>query len=679
MKSLNHTFIRISLVFMTGIILGLKFQFPFRWQLVILFLSFLGFIFTYLRARKIIFGDNFFGIFAYSTILLLGINTATIHQPENQPDHYINHLDKAKSGFMVRIRVLERLKPNAYNERYLGEVEELIESNKTSEKLSGKILLNISGRILIPQDELLAAFHPTEINTPLNPHTFNYREYMRNQGVLSQLNLKKEEFKYLGHKQNLLGILALFRRHIISTLEKQDFTQEQMGIIQALLLGQRQEISRETYAEYAAAGAIHILAVSGLHIGILFILLSWLSRPLIYFRQGRLFQSLFILIFLWGFAGLANFSAPVLRAVIMFSFLAIGMQMNRPVSLMNSLFVSLFVLLLLDPYYILQAGFQLSYLAVFAIISLQPAIRKLYSPLFKVDKIAWDILSVSLAAQLGILPLSLYYFHQFPGLFFLTNLVILPFLGILLGYGILVVLLAAFGALPVAMAGLLGFCINLLNDFVSFISHQKVFVIEEIRFDSFQLWAAYLLLIAFIFLIHSPKTKSLLFFLIAIVGLQISDLYSKISENRSELIIFHKTGNSILGMRQGNDLFLYSKDNGSLQNPEFLKDYTREERISNLETHKLQNIYTTSTLQLLVVDSSAIYQIPEFDPKIVLLTNSPKLNLNRLMEELHPKMIVADGSNYTSMVHRWEHTCQKQKVPFHFTGEKGSFRISTGL
>lgn len=682
MKSLNHTFIRISLVFMAGIILGLKVQFPFRWQLVILFLSFLGLIFTHLRARKIIFGDSFFGIFAYSTLLLLGTNTAAIHQAENQPDHYINHLEKAKSGSVVRVRILERLKPNTYNERYLGEVEELIQSNKASEKLSGKILLNISRddqRILIPQDELLTGFDPEKINQALNPYSFNYQEYMRNQGILRQLNLNREEFKYLGHEHNLPGTLALFRRHIISNLEKQDFTQEQMGIIQALLLGQRQEISREAYAEYAAAGAIHILAVSGLHVGILFILLSWLFRPLTYFKQGRLFQSLFILLFLWSFAGLANFSAPVLRAVTMFSFLAIGMQMNRQVSLMNSLFVSLFILLLINPYYILQAGFQLSYLAVFAIISLQPAIKKLYRPRFKADKLAWDILSVSLAAQLGIFPLSLYYFHQFPGLFFLTNLVILPFLGILLGYGILVILLAAFGALPATIASLLGLCINLLNDFVSFISHQKVFVIEEIRFDTFQLLAAYLLLIAFIFLIYYPKIKTLLFFLLAIIGIQVSSLYSKIQENSAEMIVFHKSGNSILGIWQGKELQLHSKTLENIDQLDFVKAYKREENINESEPKKLQNIYITNNIRLMVVDSSATYKITEFDPQIVLLTNSPKLNLDRLLEELSPELIIADGSNYSSMVYRWKLSCKKQKVPFHFTGEKGSFRISTGL
>ena len=225
------------------------------------------------------------------------------------------------------------------------------------------------------------------------------------------------------------------------------------------MLGQRQDISKEIYNSYTQAGAIHILAVSGLHVGIILLLLNFIFKPLIYFKNGNYIKLIVIVLILWSYAVIAGLSASVVRAVTMFTAVAIGMHLKRPTNVYNTLTISAFFLLLFKPMFLFDVGFQLSYLAVLAIVIIQPMLEKLWKPKFKLIDFFWKIFTVTIAAQFGIIPVSLYYFHQFPGLFFLSNLVIIPCLGFILGFGILIIILGLLNLLPNFLASTFGFVI----------------------------------------------------------------------------------------------------------------------------------------------------------------------------------------------------------------------------
>ena len=151
-----------------------------------------------------------------------------------------------------------------------------------------------------------------------------------------------------------------------------------------------------------------------------------------------------IIIMLWGFAFLTGLSPSVIRAVTMFSFFAFAKIINRDTNAINTLFLSYFTLLVINPNWLFHVGFQLSYLAVFFILWLVPIWNKFYYPKHLILKKFWGIITVTLAAQIGIIPLSLFYFHQFPGLFILTNLIVLPVIGLILCLGILLIFLSSF-------------------------------------------------------------------------------------------------------------------------------------------------------------------------------------------------------------------------------------------
>ncbi|CAM4308573.1 ComEC/Rec2 family competence protein [Gillisia limnaea] len=672
---INATLIKIAISLIAGIVLGFYFKFPVPSLVAFGMLLFIAFIFSFFRARKLFFQDIFFGINCALIFLFLGFLSTSLHLPENDPNHYLHQVSKnpSVSGERLIAEVTEKLKPGLFQDKYIVSVKSI-----QDKKASGKILLNITRTPEVqefqPGNLLALPFRVSNINTPLNPHQFNYRAYMANLGVYGQLNLNRNEvLKMELSNSGIRSIAGQVRNKIISELRRHEFAPQELAIIQALLLGQRQDISPEIYSNYAAAGVIHILAVSGLHVGIILLLLNHLLKPVERIRYGKPIKAILLIFLLWGFALLAGLSPSVVRAVSMFSFIAIAMQLNRRSSVLNALFTSLIFLLLINPYFIFQVGFQLSYAAVLSIVLIQPHLFGLFTPRYRLVKYMWGILTVTIAAQIGVLPLSLFYFHQFPGLFFVSNLVILPFLGLLLGLGILVMLLAVVGLLPAFLTRVYGEMIELLNEFVSFIASKEDFLFQEIYFSALLLLASYLLVFSFVFLLKKFNYNNIVFLLIATGILQIGFIYEKNSAKTEEGIIFHKSRNSILGEKTEHQLVLHHNLDTSAASQNLIKDFKTGRNIQHIREIPLKNLYQIAGKTIFVIDSSGVFDITGLNPQVVLLINSPRINLDRLLTHLNPEILIADGSNYPSYMSRWQKTGLQKNIPFHATGEKGAF------
>lgn len=669
---LNFSVIKLSLCTLAGILLGNYFSLQVKEVILLLLLGTVVFGFSFFRARRMFLPDAFFGAATMGLFTFIGITAATLHKPSNNLNHYIHYSNENKVE-LITAEVHEVLKPGLYQDKYIIKTRQLNNTPTT-----GKLLLNVtrdsSSINLSPGEIIQIAGDVTSINTPLNPYQFNYSDYMENLGVLRQMNVKQEAVLQTGEGvSGLRQAAGSLREQIIRNIRQYSFGQDELAIIQALLLGQRQEISQEIYSNYAAAGVIHILAVSGLHVGIILLLLNRLLQPMDRLPKGKLFKALLLLLLLWGFALLAGLSPSIVRAVSMFSFVAIGMQLNRRTSVLNTLFISLLLLLLINPSYISQVGFQLSYAAVFSIVLIQPHLFALYKGENRFAKYFWGILTVTVAAQIGVLPLSLYYFHQFPGLFFLTNLLILPFLGIILGAGIIVLLLAAAGLLPEILAKAFGWMIGALNEVVAFIAAREDFIFENISFSLLLCIVSYLVVTGFILLLKKISYSRIIYFLVSIVLLQMVFFSEKLTAQSSEAVVFHKSRNTAIGIKNGRQIQVFHNMENPAPSYSFLKDYITEKDIEKLTELPMRNLYEINNLRLLQVDSSGIYQIPELSTDVLLLSNSPRINLERVIKELQPSLIIADGSNYPSAVKRWKATAKKEKLPFHATGEKGAF------
>ena len=236
------------------------------------------------------------------------------------------------------------------------------------------------------------------LNPPLNPNQFDYRAYLENHDIYQELFQRNPHFLIIKpDRRSVLGLASMFRAEINSKLKNYPFTSSELAVINALLLGQRQDLSPEDYNNYADAGAIHILAVSGLHVGVILLIFSFLLKPLNKTKYGSIAKSVLLLFILWSFAFIAGLSPSVTRATTMFSVVSIAMNLKRPTNIYNTLAISMFLILLFKPLYIFDVGFQLSYLAVFGIVWVQPILYNLWNPKLWILNKFWSLFTVSIA------------------------------------------------------------------------------------------------------------------------------------------------------------------------------------------------------------------------------------------------------------------------------------------
>ncbi|GGZ55902.1 competence protein ComEC [Mesonia mobilis] len=606
----------------------------------------------------------------------MGFATTQFQRIENRNHHYIHQ--NLEEDVFIEGEILEKLKPNRYYNNYVLELKTLQQKS-----VEGEVLFSIqrdtSKQELAVGDHLLLKEKLTDVFAPLNPYQFNYQDYLKKRKIFKQARsnskgikvLKVEEFSFQQFAERA-------RKQIIEQLNKSGLSKDQIDLTSALLLGQKKELSKDIYNDFTNAGVVHILAVSGLHVGIILIFLNLIFRPLRKFKFGKWAAYICSLICIWAFALLVGFSPSVIRAALMFSFLNAGLIFNKKASTFNMLCLSAILMLLWDAYLIFSVGFQMSYLAVLGIISFQPLIKKRFYIKNRGGRYFFDILTVSFCAQLGVTPLIFLYFHKFPSLFLVTNLLIIPWLMLLFFIGILVII---FALLQIEFSLLYEFYGSLLDALlwiIHLVANRESFLFQNIFFTS-KMMLAFYGVILFVFAFVKYFQKALLYFiLISILSFQLIYAFEYYQVHKqNKFYILHQSRTTVLAEKSGYQLNVYAKNTTKIQKLKFLENFKTELAIKDMKKLPQKNFYgINETKNLLVIDSLGVYKIPKnVKADYILLTNSPKINLDRVLESLKPQQIIVDGSNYFSYVKRWKETCIKKKVPFHFTGKKGAFII----
>jgi len=624
-------------------------------------------------AKKDLLQKPYFTLAAWMFSFGIGMLAQTLHYPANQKLHYTHSISNDELP-VIKAAVSERLKSNDYAEKYYFDV--LAANGRPA---SGKLLVSVPkdslGRLLSAGDTFIIADNLQPIPKALNPYQFDYAAYMEKQGVFHQVRLK-DNFIRTGQTESFNTSVGRLRDRLIHSFDIHNYNAETRNVINALLLGQRQDMDKETSDSYAKAGVLHILAISGLHFAMLFYILTVLLKPIGRFRKhGELAQVIIILSLMWGFAFITGLSASVVRSVVMFSFVMAGQFFNRNTNIYNSLAVSMLVLLLAKPMFLFDVGFQLSYIAVFAIVWLQPFYTKARISKYKAVNYVTDTLLISLAAQIGVLPLSLYYFHQFPLLFLLANLIVIPLSNVILVTG-LIVLLLNFIAPPVAVfiGRLLEWMIMVMNGFIKWVASFDNLVLKDIPFTLLLNIALYAILILGVLWLYKKSFLRTATFLISILLFQ-GAYTSTVTDanNGSELIVFNNRKGTLLAQKDSRNIIAQSNDSLALES-HVLRDYSKGSFADSIRIQPLQQLVFHKGTRIFIMDSTGIYK-PGMKPDILLLTHSPKINFDRVLKEMQPKQVLADATNYKSYVARWAATCEKKKIPFHATAEKGSFRI----
>jgi competence protein ComEC len=673
-KILQFPLTKITIGFILGIIL-FRFITPYpSFVFLGLTIGIVCLIFLHLKCQNLRIFKELFGIVTILLSVLIGISTATINKESLIKNHYINQNHDFEREHNLKIILVEKLKNSTKNFRYIARIK-----NIDSEKSSGKIIFNLPkndkenffsiGAILEIKGKLY-------INKPTyNPNQFDYGKYLENQEIYAQVYGNSIQTKGIGNEGSVVSFFFNFRDKIIANLKLSSISAEELNVLVALILGQQQDISADILKDYQYAGAVHILSVSGLHVGIIMLFITFLLKPIPNSKKGQILKLTVIIASLFTFAILAGLSPSVVRSVTMFSFVAIGIHLRRTVNIYHTLMVSMLLILLFKPSFIYDVGFQLSYLALFFIIWLQPILSNIWQPNNKIVAYFWEILTVSFAAQIGAMPLSIYYFHQFPGLFFFTNLLVLPLLGIIMAVGVIAIVIAIFSTVPYYIAKALEFLISFFNKIIHSIASFEDFVIRNISFSMEMLCCSYFVIFFCILWIKQPNFKKLGATLLSIIVLQTVYIFQKYAtQGKEEFIVFNIKGNTIFTIRKGQNVTVYSNDSilANLENNQNVQSYLVGNFCQVKQKKLINNFLYFKGNKILVIDSLGLIPL-NLKPDILILTQSPKINLDRVLNTLNPEEVVFDGSNYKSYLKHWEATCKKQKIPFHNTNEKGFY------
>jgi competence protein ComEC len=677
MKILEFPISRITLFFTLGIIIAYYFHPNVIYVASALMATFSITMILFVKSNKQFEQKSAFGIALCLSFFLLGISTTLLHNDTLQKNHYSANATNYYDNHQLKFVILDKLRSTATNYRFVAQLIAI-----DHKKATGKVLINLKkgnvrlpiviGSRLVIEDQLVKNFKPN------NPNQFDYGTYLETKNIYAQIFSQASQVKISTQIQkDIWFYTANFRNKIISRLSNHGFKKEELAVIVALILGQQQDISPDVMRDYQYAGAIHILSVSGLHVGFILLFINFLLTPLPKNKWGNTTRLVLVLLSLWLFAIIAGLAPSVVRSATMFSFIAVGMFLNRETNQYYTLVLSLFTILLFEPLFLFDIGFQLSYTAVFFILWLEPIFNSLWKPTNKIITYFWSILTVSFAAQIGTFPLSIYYFHQFPGLFFVTNLVLIPCLTLVMFLGLLLMIAAFFDYVPHFLAKVVEVCITLMNGFINWIASIESFIIKEIPLSFSLLVASYFFIVSCIFWIKKPSYPKLTITLISLLLFQLLFFGSNwSSQSKNEWIVFNTSKRSLIAERKGKDITLFTND--SLSDNSFESKMVLSYATANFckikATQSIANTLSFQGHKILIIDEKSIYSTA-IKPDIIVLRQSPKLNLERLIRDIHPKIIVADGSNYKANINLWKATCLQLKIPFHSTYEKGYYSL----
>jgi competence protein ComEC len=388
--------------------------------------------------------ESLLGVLAFMVFAFLGFLKYQYNDQLNSEDHFSRKLENAE-GWIGLVSSPPREKTNFY--LYQVTITNVISTDNvfsTIGTFNFYVRKDSTAQALAYGDIILVPKKPFELPSPKNPNEFNYAAYMRLLHVQHQQFVDYSDIQILDNKPKY-QIIALgykARIYLQETIQKHIKKPQERAVISALLIGEKDQLDRDIIGAYSAAGAMHVLAVSGLHVGIVYLVLLRIFSFLKKRKRGKWLLLALMLTFLWSYAMVTGFSPSVLRAVTMFSLVILAETATRKSNIYNTIALSALLLLIYEPNLIFSVGFQLSYAAVLGIIYIQPKIYNLWLPNHKGVDWFWGITAVSIAAQIATFPLGLYYFHQFPTFFIFSNLIVIPAVAAILYTG-LVFLIAA--------------------------------------------------------------------------------------------------------------------------------------------------------------------------------------------------------------------------------------------
>jgi competence protein ComEC len=609
------------------------------------------------------------GLLIYSFLALLSYSL-TVHYSGKFDAEYFSSLKP--EILLAKITNEPKLSAGIY--RFETEVS-AVYSKHAIQSSTGKLLVaikvdSLTNKIFQYGDLLLVPSNYKDIEPSYNPSEFDYKSYLKSEQIYFQLFIEAAEVRIIARNAGnpVISYALSLRKRLVEKFIQYIPDSEASSLASTLILGYRADLNKDLIEAYSKTGTMHVLSVSGMHVGIVFLVLSFLLKAMNKNKKLILIRAIIIIGLIWFYSLLTGFSPSVCRSALMLSFVVLGKAIHKNQNTYNLMAISAFFLLLYDPFYLFDVGFQLSYLAVAGLVYFHPLI---YNTLYIKNKIVdyiWSYSALSLAAQLATFPISVYYFHQFPMYFLLSNLLIVFPVAIIMYAGI-VFLIIPFTTINELLGTFLNWLINFTNNILYKIEKLPFSAIDGLWINTFELFLITFLLILFIFW-HSFQKKSVVWMgLLTVFILAISFSVKSVQNfTRHELIFYSLRKNTAIAyIYQGQSVIISDID--SLDK---LMNYSIKPSISSRGIDKIY--FLSLGEQFTTKDYWAGPQFMQFgnfrvlrwdnefnnlvlsnkmDADVVLVKNINVLNLQNIKNQVNFKTLIIESNIPDYKLEKW--------------------------
>lgn len=698
----KYPFIRLLLPFVVGILLGyhLKIETLLGQFIQLALLIQLVLLVQLVLVSKLIKSYHFRWIFAVLLNLFFLISGFTMVKVR---DISLNARHISQIDFISEYWVCRLSECPVEKEKSIKVILEVIGTkNDTSafHKIDGKLMAYFEKdekvKSLKYGDFIAFVTNPKVIDKPLNPEQFNYKEYLVKKGITHQVYLKRDTWLGLNYNKSnpIFRFSYCIRNFLLDTMKRLGIQGDEYAVAAAILLGYDDSLPMDLRQQYVATGSMHILCVSGLHVGIIFMVFSYM---LIFFNNKKQWQHivkhLLLLFMIWFYALLAGLAPSILRATIILSFVIFGNIIKRKGIFLNSLSASAFILLCIKPSNIFDVGFLLSYMAVIGIVILQRPILKLFYFKYKIFNKIWEIISVTIAAQIATAPLSIYYFHQFPVYFWLSNLFMTPISFIVITGGMLMLIIFFIPYLNNIIAWIISKMIFVMNFAVSWIESLPKSIIKGLYITNIQFIMLVMIFSALLFFVKL-KDKKILYLIMVLFCLFCLLNMKKIVDQRytKEMTIYSINNMIAIDFISGNDHLLIC-DSIMIDNQSAIsynienywiklglygkgKSICMEENCDEIFVKKKGNLISFDGKLIGLCDGKDLYKEKlkfRIPLDYLIIYGRQRMDLSSLLSVYDFDYLIIDGSVPSYSMDKLAEDARKNELNYYSVRDKGAF------
>ena len=534
-----------------------------------------------------------------------------------------------------------------------------------------------------------------EVPQPLNPSEFDYRKSLQRKGVRYQSYVDAASWKKIGEGEGnwVMSLAYRLRDRFLHILSEYQLNDQEYGVSAAIILGYDEKLDPELSAHYAGAGVTHVLCVSGMHVGVIYMILNFFLGFLDKNQHTKIAKVILLLALIWLYSAITGLSPSVLRSATMFSFMAIGNSLKQKVNSYHSLLASLILLLLFDPLVIFNIGLQLSYLAVFGIVWLQRPIHNLWIPRHKPVDWVWQLITVSLAAQIVTTPISIYYFHQFPNYFILSNLLVVFISSLVIYAGVAVLATSFWFWLSNLLAQVMVWLIKAMNFItiqISDLPGSKTTNIDLGLIPMLVLYGSIFIILLALIYRNRKLAWGALGISAAFLLLLIFDNIQEYGSNKitvyalnRQTVIDIKTSNRLISLC---DSSVYNSED---QTPFQVKSARVSDGVQPEHTFVLsQNsswndrdiaihgqYVKVGNIRIALVNQQPLADKHPLSVDYAIVFGNPRMKMSKANQGIHAKTWAFDGSNSSYKVKKWIKECDSLKLNSYSLNSEGALVI----